>query len=66
MKTEHEPACPAHAASLARLEAEIAIGTLLARLRGVRLAVDPSALCWRVGPLVRGLATLPLVFEPVS
>jgi cytochrome P450 len=53
-------------APLARLEAEIAIGTLLARLRGVRLEIDPSALRWRVGPLVRGLATLPLVFEPVA
>jgi cytochrome P450 len=51
-------------APLARLEAEIALGTLLARLRGVRLAVEPSALRWRVGPLVRGLHGLPLRFEP--
>ncbi len=51
-------------APLARLEGEIAIGTLLARLRGVRLAAEELQLRWRVGPLVRGLATLPLAFDP--
>jgi cytochrome P450 len=50
-------------APLARLEAEIAIGTLLAQMHDVRLAVAESALRWRVGPLVRGLHSLPLRFD---
>lgn len=52
-------------AALARVEGEVAIGTLLARTRGLRLAVDESATQWRTGPLVRGLASLPLAFDPV-
>ncbi len=50
-------------AALARIEAEIAIGTLLRRAPGLRLAVDADTLRWRVGPLTRGLDVLPLHFD---
>jgi len=50
-------------AALARLEAEIAFGTLLRRMRRIRLAVPESDLRWRIGTLTRGLQVLPLVFD---
>lgn len=50
-------------AALARMEAEVAIGTLLRRLPALRLAVAPAQLSWRVGPLIRGLVALPLTFD---
>jgi cytochrome P450 PksS len=49
-------------APLARLEGQIAIGTLLRRLPDLRLAVAPSRLRWRHGLLLRGLEALPLRF----
>jgi len=49
-------------ASLARLEAQIAINTLLARTKNLRLAVEPSALRWRSGLVLRGLKALPVTF----
>jgi cytochrome P450 len=49
-------------ASLARLEGQIAITTLLRRLPDLRLAVPPSALRWRRGLVLRGLEALPLSF----
>jgi cytochrome P450 len=45
-------------APLARLEAEIALTTLLRRLPGLRLAMDPDELYWRPVPLFRSLAEL--------
>jgi len=49
-------------ASLARLEGQIAINTLLQRIPDFRLAVEPHMLRWRSGLLLRGLEALPLAF----
>jgi cytochrome P450 len=49
-------------APLARLEAEIALGTLL-RLRGLRLAVSPDDVRWRPVPLFRSLVALPVAWD---
>jgi cytochrome P450 len=49
-------------APLARLEGEIAIGTLLRRLPNLRLPIDPTTLDWRPGWLVQGLHHLPVMF----
>lgn len=51
-------------ASLARLEGQIAVNTLLRRCPDVRLAAPPGALRWRPGPLLRGLEALPVAFRP--
>jgi cytochrome P450 len=51
-------------AALARLEAQIAIPTLLRRLPDLRLETEAPA--WRDGFVVRGLATLPLSFRRVA
>lgn len=47
-------------APLARLEARIALGTLLARFPGLRLAVPAQQLTWRPGVLLNGLDALPV------
>ncbi len=49
-------------APLARLEGQIAIGTLVRRLPNLRLSVDPQTLVWRPGSLMMGLRTLPVIF----
>ncbi len=49
-------------APLARLEAQIAISTLLRRIPDLRLATAPDALRWRRGLLLRGLESLPVAF----
>lgn len=49
-------------APLARLEGEIAIGTLLRRLPGLRLAAPESELIWRTVPMFRGLTALPVAW----
>jgi cytochrome P450 PksS len=49
-------------ASLARLEGQTAINTLLARTRDLQLAVDPTRLRWRSGLVLRGLKALPVSF----
>jgi cytochrome P450 len=49
-------------APLARLEGQIAIGTLIRRLPELRLAVAPEELRWRPGIVMRGLAHLPVYF----
>ena len=51
-------------APLARLEAEIALGTLLRRLPGLRLAVPEQELRWRPVPLFRSLVALPVAWTP--
>ncbi|PJN21422.1 cytochrome P450 [Kitasatospora sp. CB02891] len=48
---------------LAKLQAEVAIGTLARRLPHLRLA-DEAALDWRPNPLQRRLTALPLTFHP--
>ncbi|MBG0850498.1 cytochrome P450 [Streptomyces spinoverrucosus] len=50
-------------APLARLEGQIAIGTVLRRLPDLALAVPPSELNWRPGGL-RGPVRLPVTFTP--
>jgi cytochrome P450 len=49
-------------APLARLEGEIAFGTLLRRMPELRLGVAPEALAWRPNFGLRGLVTLPVRF----
>jgi cytochrome P450 len=49
-------------ASLARLEGQIAINTLLRRAPDLRLAVASAALRWRPGLVLRGLEALPVEF----
>jgi cytochrome P450 PksS len=50
-------------ATLACLEGQIAINTLLRRAVGLRLAVPPAALRWRRGLVLRGLEALPLTAD---
>ena len=47
-------------APLARLEAQIAVATLLQRMPNLRLARSPESLRWRKGMFLRGLERLPL------
>ncbi len=49
-------------APLARLEAEIALATLLRRLPVLRLAIPKDELRWRAVPLFRSLAALPVAW----
>lgn len=49
-------------APLARLEAEIALTTLLRRLPGLRLEAPVEELNWRPVPLFRSLASLPVAW----
>lgn len=49
-------------APLARMEAQIAINTLLRRIPGLRLKVSPDSLKWRPSMILRGLDTLPVLF----
>ncbi|MEU6478567.1 cytochrome P450 [Streptomyces sp. NPDC047017] len=49
-------------APLARLEARVAIGTLLARCPGLALDIHPAALTWRPGVMIRGPRSLPVRF----
>jgi cytochrome P450 len=48
-------------APLARLEAQIAIGTLLAGAPNLRLKGNPDDLKWRSGFVLRGLEKLPVL-----
>jgi cytochrome P450 PksS len=50
-------------ASLARLEGQIAIGTLLRRLPSLRLAVPVEELEWRPSLLIRGMVRCPVRFS---
>jgi len=50
-------------ASLARLEGQIAINTLLAGTKSIRLAVDPRAIRWRSGLVLRGMEALPVTLS---
>jgi cytochrome P450 PksS len=49
-------------APLARLEGQIAIGTLLQRLPNLRQAREPEQLTWNQNPILRGLTSLPVTF----
>jgi len=50
-------------ASLARLEAQIAINTLLSRAGDLKLAVPAETLRWRSGLVLRGLKELPITLR---
>lgn len=47
-------------APLARMEAEVAFGALLARFPGMSLAIPPDELRWRSVSLINGLESLPV------
>ncbi len=49
-------------APLARLEGQIALGTLFQRLPNLQLASDPAQLVWNNNPMLRGLKSLPVTF----
>lgn len=49
-------------APLARMEAQIAINTLLQRMPDLRLKVPPNSLRWRPSMVLRGLDSLPVLF----
>ncbi|MDN5856147.1 MAG: cytochrome P450, partial [Actinomycetia bacterium] len=53
-------------APLARIEAEVAIGALLAARPRFSLAVDPDELRYRRSVMIRGLTTLPVDLGPAS
>lgn len=50
-------------APLARLEARIALGTLLARFPRLRLAVPADQMRWAPGMIINGLAALPVALH---
>jgi cytochrome P450 len=49
-------------AQLARMELQVAIGSLLERFPDLRLAVPQDELAWKTGGLVRGLKSLPVTW----
>ncbi|MFI9531631.1 cytochrome P450 [Nocardia fusca] len=49
--------------SLAKLEAEVAIGTLVQRFPRLGFAADPDTLRWKIGVFVHGLECLPVTWE---
>lgn len=49
-------------APLARLEAELLLETVLERVPGLRLAVEPQEVRWRRGSALRGPETLPVTW----
>ncbi len=53
-------------AALARIEGEVAIGTLLRRLPDLSLTVPKSTLEWRPSLRTRGTAALPVRFTPTA
>ncbi|MFF4158000.1 cytochrome P450 [Streptomyces sp. NPDC001678] len=53
--------CPG--AALARIELQVALGTLIARLPGLRLAVPDGELEWIPAVLGRGTTALPVAFD---
>ncbi len=53
-------------APLARMEAQIAIGTLLDRTSELRLVTKSEALTWRRSVVLRGLKALPVAFTAKS
>ncbi|GAA0479127.1 cytochrome P450 [Streptomyces sp. NPDC046215] len=53
--------CPG--AALARIELRIALGTLIARLPGLRLAIPDEDLSWVPAVLGRGVSELPVAFD---
>lgn len=68
----NRPVCPhlgfghgAHfclGAQLARMELQVAVGTVVRRFPQLRLAVPPEELKWEVGAVMRGLKALPVTW----
>jgi cytochrome P450 len=56
--------CPG--AALARLELQLALGTLLARFPDLRLAVPAQQLRWRPGMVMRNLEELPVTWDTAT
>lgn len=53
-------------APLARMEAQIAVNTLLRRIPDLRLKGTPESLRWRPSMILRGLDALPVMFQSSS
>jgi cytochrome P450 len=53
-------------APLARMEADVAIRTLLTQVAGISLAVPESELQWRPGLLMYGVRHLPVSFQLIT
>ncbi|MGW2544872.1 cytochrome P450 [Kitasatospora sp. NPDC001574] len=49
-------------AALARMELQVALGALLARMPGIGLAGEPDSVKWKTGLLFRGPETLPVTW----
>ena len=49
-------------APLARMDLQVAMGALIDRLPGLRLAVEPDEVAWKAGLAVRGPVTLPIAW----
>jgi len=49
-------------ANLARMELQVALGTILSRLPRLRIAVPEDTLTWHEGTMMRGLAALPVAW----
>jgi len=49
-------------AHLARMELQVAIGSLVSRFPNLRLHVDPAEVRWKTGSAVWGLESLPIAF----
>lgn len=50
-------------AQLARMELQVALGSLLDRLPGLRLAGSPDDIAWKTGTATRGPAHLPIAWD---
>jgi cytochrome P450 len=53
-------------ASLARMELEVGLGTIIRRLKNLRLGTDRASLQFKTNMLSRGLESLPVLFDPVA
>jgi len=49
-------------AHLARMELQVALGTILSRLPGLHIAVPENELTWQAGIMMRGLAAFPVAW----
>jgi cytochrome P450 len=49
-------------ANLARMELQVALGSILRRLPGLRIVVPEDSLTWHTGTIMRGLAALPIAW----
>jgi cytochrome P450 len=49
-------------ANLARMELQVALGTILSKLPGVRMAVPEASLAWHDATIMRGLAAFPIAW----